>query len=185
MRRLVLLAVLLVPLAAAAPALGKEVMSVTACGSDGCSTTRDGALMRAMTDVGPPTDAPAQPGAFYRLRITVGAGDEIAGHDRLSWVPSAGVLLARDGTWIAARPEIRAGLDDLTRGHKALPASRLAGFPPAAAEPSAPQPPEDTASASSDAPVWIAVTAAVALLLAGLLVLGRSAGRRRRALGAR
>jgi hypothetical protein len=184
MRRLVLLAVLLAPLAVAPPALGKQVMSVTACGSDGCSTTKDGALMRAMTDVGPPTDSPARPAAFYRLRVTVGAGGEIAGRDRLSWVPSAGVLLARDGTWLAARPEVRAGLDELTRGHEALPASRLEGFPPAAAEPSAPpQPPGDTAS--SDAPVWIPVTAAVALLLAGLFVLARSGGRRRRALGAR
>jgi hypothetical protein len=183
MRRLVLLAVLLVPLAVAPPALGKQVMSVTACGSDGCSTTKDAALMRAMTDVGPPTGSPAQPAAFYRLRVTVGDGDEIAGRDRLSWVPSAGVLLARDGTWLAARPEVRAGLDELTRGHKALPASRLEGFPPAAADPSAP--PADRTPASSDAPVWIPVTAAVALLLVGLFVLARSGGRRRRALGAR
>jgi len=184
MRRIVLIAVLLVPLAAAPPALGKEVMSVTACGSDGCSTSKDAGFLRAMTDVGPPTDAPAQPAAFYRLRVTVGDGDEIAGRDRLSWVPSAGVLLTRDGTWIAARAEIRAGLDALTRSHKALPARRLDGFPAAAAG-AAPQAPADTAaSASGDAPIWIPATAAAALLIAGLLMLRRSGDRRRRALGA-
>src|SRR5687767_11934173 len=127
MRRLVLIAVLLVPLAAAPPALGKEVLSVTACGTDGCSTSKDGGFLGAMTDVGLPTDSPADPAAFYRLNLTVGDGDEVAGHDRLSWVPSEGVLLTRDGTWIAVRPEIRSGLDELTRGLDALPARRLAG----------------------------------------------------------
>jgi phosphate/sulfate permease len=174
MRRLALIVVLLVPLAAAGPAQGKEVLSVTACGSDGCSTSKDGGLLRAMTDVGPPTDAPAQPAGFYRLNVTVGDGDEIAGRDRLSWVPSAGMLLTRDGTWIAVRPEIRSGLDELTRGLDALPARRLAGFPADAATPT--QAP--STSATDDTPIWILVTAAAALLIGGLLVRGHRIARR-------
>jgi hypothetical protein len=175
MRRIVLMAVLLVPLSAASPAAAKEVLSVTVCGTNDCSTSREGGFMRAMTDVGPPTDAPQRPARFYRLVVAVGEGDEVAGRDELSWVPSAGVLLTVDGTWIAARPEIRSGLDGLTRGLVALPAARLAGFPAAASEPAAPPPRESPASsspASSDLPIVLVLAAAVALVIAGLLVRG-------------
>jgi hypothetical protein len=169
MRLLILIGVQLVALAAAPPALGKEVLAVTVCGTDGCSTSKDGGLLRAMTDVGPPTDAPARPGPFYRLDITVGDGDEIAGHDRLRWVPAAGVLLTREGTWIAARSEIRDGLQGLTRGLDPLPAGRLPGFPVAPD----PAPPAQAPSAQGGSPGWIVIAASVALLIGGLLVLGR------------
>jgi hypothetical protein len=169
MRRLVLVAVLLVPLATAAAAQGKEVVSVTACGSDGCSTSKDAGLLRAMTDVGPPTDAPARPARFYRLDVAVGDGQEIAGHDRLSWVPSAAVLLTRDGTWLAVRPEVGSGLDELTRGLDALPAGRLDGF---AARPSGPPPARASSSAWGDSAIWIVIIAAAALLIGGGLVRG-------------
>ena len=174
MRRLLLVAVLLVPLAAASPALGKEVLSVTACGSDGCSTSKDAGLLHAMIDVGPPTNAPTRPAKFYRLDITVGAGEEIAGHDRLSWVPSASMLLARDGTWLAVRPEVRSGLNELTRGLDALAAGRVDGFPaaPADAEPPARAPAEAARSAWGDSAIWIVVIAVAALLIGGVLVRG-------------
>jgi hypothetical protein len=174
MRQLILIAVLLAALAAAPSALGKEVLAVTACGSDGCSTSRDAGLMRGMTDVGPPTDAPAGPGRFYRLTITVGDGDEVAGHDRLWWVPAAGVLLTRDGTWLAARSEIRSGLHELTRGLDPLPAGRLPVVPEAPdAAPPAQAPAARSPSAQDDSPVWIVVAAATALLIGGLLVLSQ------------
>jgi hypothetical protein len=174
MRRLVLVAVLLVPLATASAAQGKEVVSVTACGSDGCSTSKDAGLLGAMTDVGPPTDAPARPAGFYRLDVAVGDGQEIAGHDRLSWVPSAGVLLTRDGTWLAVRPEVGSGLDGLTRGLDALPAGRLDGFAarPADAEPPGPQPARASSSAWGDSAIWIVIITTAALLIGGVLVRG-------------
>jgi hypothetical protein len=184
-RRLVLVAVLLVPLATASPAVGKEVLSVTACGSDGCSTSKDAGLLHAMTDdVGPPTDAPAQAAEFYRLDITVGAGEEIAGHDRLSWVPSAGMLLTRDGTWLAVRPEVRSGMDELTRGLDALPAGRLDGFPVGPADTQTPARPAGASrSAGGDSAIWIGIIGAAALLIGGVLVRGhRFFGRSSRAL---
>jgi hypothetical protein len=185
MRRLVLIAVLLSSLAAASPALGKEVLSVTACGSDGCDSTKTAGFLRQMTDVGPPTDPPASPAAFYRLNITVGDGNEVAGHDRVSYVPSEGLLLANDGTWLAVRPEIRSGLDELTRGLDALPARRLAGFPADAADaaPPAQAPASAPASTGDDSPIWwILVTGAAALLIGGLLVRAVRTARPSRAL---
>jgi hypothetical protein len=175
MRRLVLIAVLVVPLAAATPAFGKEVLSVSACGSDDCTTSQAGGFMRAMTDVGPPTGAPAAPARFYRLNVAVGEGDEVAGRDKLWWVPSAGRLLTIDGTWIAARPEIRSRLESLTRGLSPLPASKLPGFPAEAPDAAPPShaPPASSAPAQSDVPAWPFVGAAVVLLIAGLLVRAR------------
>lgn len=166
MRRLVLIAVLSIPLAAGPSAFAKEVESVTACGADGCSTSRAPAFMRAMLDVGPPTDALARPAEFYRLVVTVGDGKQVAGRDRLSWVPSAGRLLTVDGTWIAVWPAIRHRLDRLTRGLVALPAGRLRGFPAATVAP--PSPPSPAPSANQ-APVLPVLAAAMALGLAGVL----------------
>jgi hypothetical protein len=172
MRRLVLLTVVLSSLVAASPALGKEVLSVTACGTDGCQTSKTGGFLSGMTDVGPPTDAPAHPAAFYRLNLTIGDGNQIAGHDRLSYVPSEGVLLTREGTWIAVRPEIRRGLDELTRGLDALPARRLEGFPTDAAPP-AQAPATAPTSTGDDSPIWwILASAAAVLLVGGLIVRG-------------
>lgn len=167
MRRLVLIAIMIVPLAGATPAVAKEVQVVMACGSGDCSTSRAAGFLRAMRDVGPPTDAPPRPARFYWVTITVGDGDEIAGRDRLAWVPSLGRLLTVDGMWIAARPAIRRGLDGLTRGLAALPAARLPGFP-TAPPPSSPvsSPP---ASSPRDVPVVPIVAAAMTVLIAGLL----------------
>ena len=174
MRRLMLIAVLLVPLAAAPPAFAKEVQSVTACGTDDCTTTRAPGFMRAMTDVGPPTGAPAGPGEFYRLVITVADGAEVVGRDRLSWVPSTGRLLTVDGMWIAVRPAVRRGLDRLTRGLAARPAARLPGFQTAAAEAVAPAPSPPASSppvsSQSDVPIVPVLAGAMALVLAALLV---------------
>jgi hypothetical protein len=72
------------------------------------------------------------------------------------------------------RREIRGGLDRLTRGLDALPAGRLRGFPGRGGR---------RAHGRVDVRVgrfaaWILLTAAAALLIAGLLVGGRGMGRR-------
>ena len=94
------------------PLRGRRSCRSQRAAATAAAPSKDAGLLHAMTDVGPPTDAPAQPAGFYRLDITVGDGEEITGHDRLSWVPSAGMLLTRDGTWLAVRPEVRSGLDE-------------------------------------------------------------------------
>jgi hypothetical protein len=167
-RRLALIAVLLVPFAAAAPAAGKEVQSVTACGAGECATSVAAGLLRAMTDVGPPTDPPRGPAPFYRLTVKVGDGGTVFGSYRSWWVPSSGRLLGDDGTWMAVRPVVRRGFDRLTQGLATLPAARLPGFP-AAADVVAP-PPAAPVSSSGDVPIVPVLAALSALALTGLLV---------------
>lgn len=176
MRRLVLLTVLLTSLAVASPAAAKEVQSVKACGVGDCETSKAAGLMRGMTDFGPPTSAPQAPAPFYRLTMAIGDGDETFGHFKSWWVPAAGVLLGEDGTWMAARPEVRRGLDRLTRGLAAVPAARLPGFSAPDAAVSAPPPASAAVTSDSGLPVVPVVAAVTLLALAGLLVRRHVAG---------
>jgi hypothetical protein len=175
MPRLVLLTVLLASLVVASPAAAKEVQSVKACGVGDCETSKAAGLMRGMTDVGPPTSAPQAPAPFYRLTMAIGDGNETFGHFKSWWVPAAGVLLGEDGTWMAARPEVRRGLDRLTRGLAALPSARLPGFPAPDTDVSPPRP---AAAVTSDSglPVVPLVAAVAVLALVGLLVRRHVAG---------
>jgi hypothetical protein len=168
MRRLALLAVLFIPLIAAAPAAAKEVQSVTACGAGDCSTSKNDGLLAAMTDVGPPTATPRNPAPFYRLSVAVGDRGETMGRDRSWWVPSANKMLGEDGTWMAVRPQLARHLEGVTRGLTALPAAKLPGFPAAAELPDAP--PAQPASSGGDVPVVPLVIAAALLGLIGLVV---------------
>lgn len=178
MRRLALIAALFVPLLAAAPAAAKEIQSVTACGTGDCVRSRTAGLLRGMTDVGLPADAPRRPAPFYRLTIEVGEGGKEVGRFKSWWVPSSGRVLGEDGTWMQAWPDVRRGLARLTRGLEALPAARLPGFP-AAAKVFAPPPAAPVAAAGDDVSVgWILATV-VTLALAGLLVRRRLQGTRR------
>ncbi len=170
MRRLVLLTVLLASLAVPSSAASKEVQSVTACGVGECASSKAPGLMRGMIDIGPPTSAPEAPAPFYRLTMAIGDGHQTFEHFQSSWVPSAGRLLAEDGNWLAVRPELRPGLDRLTRGLAALPAARLPGFPAGAADVAPPQP--AAAPSDSDPPV-VPILAAVTLLVLVALVVRR------------
>jgi hypothetical protein len=169
MRRLALITALLVPLAVASPAAAKEVQSVTACGAGDCATSKAGGLMRAMTDIGPPTSAPKAPAPFYRLTLAIGDGRTVFERFKVSWVPAAGRLLGEDGTWMAVRPQVRRGLDRLTRGLVPLPAARLPGFPVTAAD-VAPPPPAAPVTSDSGLPVVPLLAAALLVVLVGVLV---------------
>jgi hypothetical protein len=168
MRRLALLAVLFVPLLAAAPAGAKEVQSVTACGVGDCTTSEDSHLTAAFIDVGPPTGTPRRPAPFYRLSVAVGDRGKTLGRYRSWWVPSEGKLLAEDGTWMAVRAPVQAGLERVTRGLPALPAAQLPGFPAAAELPAAP--PAEPASSGGDFPIVPVIIAAALLGLIGVVV---------------
>lgn len=167
MRRLILLAVLLASLAVPSAAASKEVQSVTVCGVGDCTTSKNAGLMRGMIDIGPPTSAPKAPAPFYRLTMAIGDGREVFEHFTSSWVPSAGRLLAEDGNWLAVRPEVRRGLDSLTRGLAALPAAQLPGFPTADADVT---PPRRAPAATSDTNLPI-VPLVAAVMLLGLVAL--------------
>lgn len=173
MRRLTLLTALLASLVLPAAAAAKEIQSVTACGAGDCTTSKDAGLMAAMIDVGPPTDAPTAPAPFYRLRMAVGDGHQVFDHFQVWWVPSAGRLLAEDGSWLAARPDVRRGLDRLTRSLAALPAAELPGFPTAAFTP------EPPVTSDAGAPVVPILAGALLLVLVAVLV-GRTVVRSER-----
>ena len=176
MRRLAVLTVLLASLAVASPAAAKEVQSVRACGVGDCETSKAAGLMRGMTDFGPPTSAPQAPAPFYRLTIAIGDGDETFEHFKSWWVPAAGVLLGEDGTWMAARPEVRRGLDRVTSGLAALPSDRLPGFPAPEADISPARPAAAAVTSDSGLPVVPLVAAVTVLALVGLLVRRHVAG---------
>jgi len=169
MRRLASITVLLLALAAAPQVAAKEVESVTACGIGDCTTSRAAGLLRAMTDIGPPTNAPPRPAPFYRLTVEIGDGGKALGRFRSWWVPSAARLHGEDGTWMAVRPAVRRGLARLTRGLATLPAARLPGFPIPDAKAGAP-PPAEPVSSPSDVPVVPIVATVMALAVAGLVV---------------
>ena len=169
MRRVVLLTVLLVSLAVPSSAASKEVQSVTACGVGDCASSKAPGLMRGMMDIGLPAGAPGAPAPFYRLTIAIGDGHQTFDHFKSSWVPSAGRLLAEDGNWLAVRPELRRGLDRLTRGLTALPAAKLPGFPAGAADVTPPRP-AVAAPSDRDLPVVPILAAVTLLVLVALLV---------------
>jgi hypothetical protein len=170
-RRLALITVLLACLAVPSPAASKGVQSVTACGVGDCASSKAAGLLRGMMDIGSPTSALEAPAPFYRLTIAIGDGHQIFARFKSSWVPSAGRLLAEDGNWLAVTPEVRRGLDRLTRGLAALPAARLPGFP-------APDTPRPAAAVTSDSdlPVVPVVTAVLLLVPVGVLVRRHMAG---------
>lgn len=169
MRCLALICALLASLAVASPAASKEVQSVTACGAGDCTTSKAAGLMRAMTDIGPPTSAPKAPAPFYRLTLAIGDGQTIFERFNVSWVPSARRLLGEDGTWMAATPDVRRRLDRLTRGLAPLPAARPAGLPAPAAD-VAPPPTTAPVTPDSDLPLVPLLAAAMLVTLVGALV---------------
>jgi hypothetical protein len=169
MRRLALFTVLLASLAVPSSAASKEVQSVTACGVGDCATSKDAGLMRGMIEIGSPTSAPEAPAPFYRLTMAIGDGEQTFEHFKSSWVPSAGRLLAEDGSWIAVSPEVRRGLDRLTRGLAPLPSAKLPGVPTANADVAPPRP-APTVASDSGLPVVPLLAAVMLVALVGLLV---------------
>ena len=171
MPRLVFVTVLLAGLAAASPAVAKEVQSVRACGDGDCATSKAASLVREMTDIGPPADAPAAAAPFFRLNLAVGDGKTTVGRFPAWWVPSAGRLLGDEGMWMAVRPEVRRRLDHLTRGLVALPSARLPGFAAGAADDATPPHPAPAVASDGNVPVVALLLGAVMLVvLVGLLV---------------
>src|SRR4051794_424098 len=126
---LVTAALALVPAAAQA----KEVVSARACDAAACQTIKDVGTLRAMSS-GDPTGPPSQAAPFYRVRMKMRSGDEGGFSYRVSYVPSAGVLLVRGERgsldWMELSAAGRAGFDRLVEGLRPVPASELGGVTP-------------------------------------------------------
>jgi hypothetical protein len=161
-RRLIPLLGIVFALVAAPAASAKQIESVQACGSDGCVTTRDRAIIAGLMDGGTPTVPPRAPDGAIRLTATVveEPGGDPVGTFESWWVPSLKLLVGADGTWMPLPTRAVNALNGL--GLEPLPASEMGSA--AATAPKAPAPPTDDGSA----PTWLLIFAALAL--AGTLV---------------
>lgn len=126
---------LVVALALAVPASApaKGVSAMTACGASGCEDV-DRTVAQGLHDRGSlegnPTAAAARsaPAPFYRLRITIAAGEE-----RMPWttwfVPGRGLLRGGDdagqGAWLEMSGRAAAAMRRAVEGVRPFPAPRL------------------------------------------------------------
>jgi hypothetical protein len=146
--------VLVAALALAAPAAAKEMMHVTVCGADGCTSTPDPPNLRALVSLGPGGEAP-EAAPFYGVSLRA---EGSAGVVRtVLYVPSAGALRVEDAVpfWTRVPVELQPLLQQVTARADPYPAS------------SAPW----SAQAPADRPTWpllVAPLGALALVAAAL-----------------
>jgi hypothetical protein len=163
MTRLATLIVVLAALVVAPAAAAKEITNVKACGDDGCVTTKDPAILQGLMNGGPPTVPPDADAPAVRLTATITEpGGAVVGKVQSQWVPSLGLLVGEDGTWMelpasAARALNALDVQPFPATGAAQPASS-----PAPASPAAP------ADDGGGAPTWLLILAGLAL--AGALV---------------
>jgi hypothetical protein len=180
MRRVSVLAVTVLALLLAAPAAyAKEITKVRACGVDGCVTTRDPAVLAALTDGGPPTVPPKMQGGVISLRASVSDGHRTVAHFTSWWVPELRLLVTEDGTWMPLPAASAVALDRLTGDFEPFPASTSVSEQPPAATPA------PAARADDGGPSWLLIALPAAGLLAGALWVVRRAPRARDFLAAR
>ena len=159
-RRLIPLLVVLVALVVAPAAAAKEITSVKACGDGGCVTTKDPAILQGLMNGGPPTVPPDAHAPAIRLTAAITEpGGDVAGTVQSQWVPSLGLLVAEDGTWMKLP----------TAAGRALNALDVRPFPvPGAPRPAASPAPPAPATDDGGVPAWLLIVAGLAL--AGVLV---------------
>jgi hypothetical protein len=170
MTRLATLIVVLATLVVVPAAAAKEVTKVKACGDNGCVTTTDPAILQGLMNGGPPTIPPHAHAPAVRLTSTVSErpGGKAIGKFQSQWVPSLGLLVAEDGTWMKLPADAAHALNALD----------VQPFPPTGtAQPSRPA----TAPATDGgAPAWVLIAAGLALAailaVAVLYVLRRPRG---------
>jgi hypothetical protein len=136
-RHMAAIAVVLGLLAVPAVAQAKQISKVSVCGSASRCTTYDRSDFRSLMflaeDAGP-TDPPAAPAAWYRVRFTVDEREHGGGYESwtVAYVPSADSLRIRgEGggfEWVALNPRTAAVLERAVRDLPAFPRQRLRGL---------------------------------------------------------
>jgi hypothetical protein len=136
-RHLAVIAVVLGVLAVPAAAPAKEISKVSVCGTTGQCTTYDKSdfksLMFLAEDAGP-TDPPAAPAAWYRVRFTVDEREDGGGYGSwtVAYVPSADSLRVRDEgggfAWVALNRRTVAALKRAVRNLPGFSKARLRGL---------------------------------------------------------
>lgn len=133
-RRAVLLAALAL-VALPSSAVAKGVSSVKMCGASGCTDVTSEARDIVMQG-GRGTDPPSSAAPFYVLRVGIGEpsadGRKLVTRDTfpMLYVPSAGLIRAGDGTWMAPGAGQLAQLEGRTPAQDPWPAARLASRAP-------------------------------------------------------
>ncbi len=159
MKRLAPIIALLAVVVAVPAAQAKEITKVRVCGAADCITTHDPAILNGLLNGGTPTIPQDPKAAALRLTAIVSEGPEgkQIGRFKSKWVPSLGLLVAEDGTWMKLP-------DDAAR---ALNVLALEPFP---AQHAAAPPAHRQAAPADDggAPTWLLIAAA--LVLVGALV---------------
>jgi hypothetical protein len=155
MTRLATLIFVVATLVLAPAAAAKEITTVKACGDNGCVTTKDPAILQGLMNGGPPTVPPNAHAPAVRLTATVAErpGGKTVARFHSRWVPSSGLLVGEDGTWMELPASAARALDALDR--TPFPATGPAPAP--------------AASDDGSAPAWVLVAAglAIAALLVG------------------
>jgi hypothetical protein len=163
------IACLAVALAVPATASAKEITKVTVCGTDGCVSTHDPAILQGLTNGGPPTVPPSSRGAAVRLRSTIAEGSTVLHRSTTWFLPASGLLVAEDGTWMRLPAAATSALVKLSAGLAFFPASKVGGVAASAAPP--PAPPAPAPSDSGSGAWWL--LAAVPLAAVGALLVAR------------
>jgi hypothetical protein len=167
MRAQIALLTALAALALPASAQAKEIVSVNACGADGCRDVTSIANHAAL-DGGGRGSAPDRAAPYFRFEVKVKAGDGTSGWNFL-YVPSAQKVRGADGTWMNPTTASLDALDRLVRGRQPLAAARLA--------PRQATPPAPAADAGVPAAAWgFGVAGAAALAACALIFVIRRRG---------
>jgi hypothetical protein len=171
-RHIVIAAIAAVALAAAPAAAAKEITSVTVCGTDGCTTTKDHSLLDALMG-GSPTDPPSHVGGAIRLRgVVTEPGGDVIGRVESWWVPHTSLIAAEDGSWIDLGPAAGATLQRVTGDLKAFPPGRIgAAYASPVTTPAAKPAPAAAGDGDGTSVDWVVVAIPLAAALAAAAAL--------------
>ena len=137
MRRLTVGIALVLSLALAADAAGKEVVAAKVCGPSDCRETHNRHMLEAIMEGGPST-LPPNPAPWYRVRSKIAEGDQGAWVSSVV-VPSASMIRGDDNSggymsWVRISPDTLRIYRKLTQGIAPFPASKLRGLEPRPAQ---------------------------------------------------
>jgi hypothetical protein len=172
MRRAAILLAALAALAVPATASAKEITKVRVCGTDGCVTTHDQAVISGLTQGGPPTIPPSRTGDAVKVRAAIAErpGGKVFGHTTSWFLPHESLLVTEDGTWMRLPAGPAAALRRVSAQLAFFPASRVSG-PSEPAKPAAPAPRDDGGGIA-----WPLIAALAAVLAVGAALLARRLG---------
>jgi hypothetical protein len=157
-RQIVIATVAAAVLVCVPAAAAKEITSVRVCGTDGCTTTKDRALLAALTDNGTPTDPPSHPSGAIRLRARMTEpGGDVIGHFDSWWVPGTPLLASADGSWLDLGPRARAVLERVAGDRVPFAPGRIGAAFAAPARTAAPQPAPSADGGDSDPAGWFVI----------------------------